>query len=60
MKDLYTFDDSQKSALETYEQVSKAYRNIFTKLQVQFAVADADTGSIGGTRSHEYHILSLS
>ena len=58
MKDMYSFDSSKERALETYDQVSAAYVSIFQKLQVPFAVAEADTGAIGGTRSHEYHILS--
>ncbi|KAF0487328.1 putative proline--tRNA ligase, mitochondrial [Gigaspora margarita] len=40
MKDLYTFDTTEETALKTYEE------------------AEADTGNIGGTKSHEYHILS--
>ncbi|KAI8909749.1 prolyl-tRNA synthetase [Gorgonomyces haynaldii] len=58
MMDMYTFDKSEKDALETYDQISEAYCNILKRVGVPFAVAEADTGSIGGTRSHEYHIVS--
>jgi len=58
MKDLYTFDKDEASALETYEEVREAYHRIFTRLGVNFAVAEADTGAIGGTRSHEYQLVS--
>ncbi|KAJ3081521.1 prolyl-tRNA synthetase [Quaeritorhiza haematococci] len=51
MKDLYTFDSSEDAALATYEDLSL----IMVVVGVQ---AEADTGNIGGTRSHEYHILS--
>jgi prolyl-tRNA synthetase len=60
MKDLYSFDETKESAIVTYEKMSGAYRTIFQKLQVPFAVAEADSGNIGGNRSHEYHILSSS
>jgi len=58
MKDLYTFDESLETASITYDDVQGAYHRIFTRIGVPFAVAEADTGNIGGTRSHEYHILS--
>jgi prolyl-tRNA synthetase len=55
MKDLYTFDYSSKLALDTYEQVRKAYKAIFDELKVPYLVADADSGDMGGDLSHEYH-----
>ncbi|KAF9432729.1 prolyl-tRNA synthetase [Entomortierella beljakovae] len=58
MKDLYTFDVSKEEALKTYDEVVLAYRRIIKRLGVPFAVAEADTGNIGGTHSHEFHILS--
>ncbi len=58
MKDLYTFDSDEAHALETYEQVRLAYKRIFERLGIDFAVAEADSGAIGGTRSHEYQVLS--
>lgn len=58
MKDLYTFDDGEARAFETYEQVGRAYRRFFDSLGVEFLVAEADSGNIGGDRSHEYHLPS--
>ncbi|KAF9117002.1 hypothetical protein BGX27_007056 [Mortierella sp. AM989] len=58
MKDLYTFDVSEAEALKTYDEVVLAYRRIMKRLGVPYAVAEADTGNIGGTHSHEFHILS--
>lgn len=58
MKDLYTFDNSEKEALATYEEVREAYRNIFKDLGAPFSVAEADTGAIGGSLSHEFHYLT--
>ncbi|KAI8579919.1 hypothetical protein K450DRAFT_239730 [Umbelopsis ramanniana AG] len=58
MKDLYTFDESLETASVAYDDVQGAYNKIFRRIGVPFAVAEADTGNIGGSRSHEYHILS--
>jgi prolyl-tRNA synthetase len=58
MKDLYTFDFDHDSALQTYDEVSDAYRKIFMRIGLKFVKAAADTGSIGGNLSHEFHILS--
>ncbi|KAH8731158.1 prolyl-tRNA synthetase [Phaeosphaeriaceae sp. PMI808] len=58
MKDLYTFDHSPETALNTYEAVRKAYTNLFNELKLPYLVADADSGSMGGKLSHEYHFVS--
>ncbi|ORZ00394.1 hypothetical protein BCR43DRAFT_433118 [Syncephalastrum racemosum] len=58
MKDLYTFDATADDAFASYDSVSGAYRRIFERLGVRFVVAEADSGNMGGSRSHEYHILS--
>ncbi|MCJ1327491.1 hypothetical protein MMC10_004160 [Thelotrema lepadinum] len=58
MKDLYTFDVSKNQALSTYETVRAAYYAFFDEFKVPYLVADADSGSIGGDISHEYHIAS--
>jgi prolyl-tRNA synthetase len=58
MKDLYTFDVDQASALETYDSVCAAYSAFFDELKIPYHVAKAHTGSIGGDMSHEYHIIS--
>lgn len=58
MKDLYTFDHLESEAMETYEQVRKAYANFFAELKIPYLVAQADSGAIGGDLSHEYHFFS--
>ncbi|SMR45079.1 unnamed protein product [Zymoseptoria tritici ST99CH_1A5] len=58
MKDLYTFDVTEEKAMETYSDVSKAYRNFFDELALPYLVANADSGSMGGDHSHEYHFAS--
>ncbi|KAI8983001.1 hypothetical protein BDB01DRAFT_723061 [Pilobolus umbonatus] len=58
MKDLYSFDSSQESAYNTYNEVADAYSRIFKRIGVPFVVAEADSGNIGGSKSHEYHLLS--
>lgn len=58
MKDLYTFDVSADAALATYEQVRRAYNNMFDELKIPYLVADADSGNMGGKLSHEYHFVS--
>ena len=58
MKDLYTFDVSTEAALATYEQVRRAYNNLFDELKIPYLVADADSGNMGGKLSHEYHFVS--
>ncbi|KAL7315213.1 hypothetical protein PS15m_006694 [Mucor circinelloides] len=58
MKDLYSFDATQQDAYIAYDQVAQAYRNIFERVGVPFVVAEADSGNIGGSKSHEYHLIS--
>ncbi|KAL9544423.1 hypothetical protein MBANPS3_007628 [Mucor bainieri] len=58
MKDLYSFDATQQDAYVAYDQVAQAYRAIFEKMGVPFVVAEADSGNIGGSKSHEYHLIS--
>lgn len=58
MKDLYTFDVNDECALETYHLVKAAYDSFFHELQIPYLVAAADSGSIGGDYSHEYHFVT--
>lgn len=58
MKDAYSFHASQTSLQETYEQMFAAYTRIFTRLGLDFRPVLADTGSIGGSASHEFHVLA--
>ncbi|XP_006824315.1 putative proline--tRNA ligase, mitochondrial [Saccoglossus kowalevskii] len=56
MKDMYTFDANTENAIKTYEAVNQAYCRLFNRLQLHFVKVSADTGSIGGSMSHEYHL----
>jgi prolyl-tRNA synthetase len=56
MKDLYSFDVSQKLAIEAYRQISGAYRAFFAELKLPIVVAEASSGDMGGNHSHEYHL----
>lgn len=60
MKDAYSFHASQASLEETYQIMHQAYTNIFTRLGLAFRPVIADTGSIGGNTSHEFHVLASS
>ncbi|KAH8883957.1 prolyl-tRNA synthetase [Thozetella sp. PMI_491] len=58
MKDLYTFDLSISSALETYYKVREAYDRIFSEMKLPILAAKASSGDMGGDLSHEYHLPS--
>ncbi len=58
MKDAYSFHLSEDSLQQTYQQFYAAYTQIFTRLGLQFRAVLADTGSIGGSLSHEFHVLA--
>lgn len=58
MKDAYSFDRDQAAALKTYDAMFDAYQRIFTRLGLNFRAVNADTGSIGGNRSHEFHVIA--
>lgn len=58
MKDLYTFDTTEKAALATYQLVRAEYRNFFEALGVPYVEVEASSGNMGGSLSHEYHFLS--
>jgi len=60
MKDAYSFHIDTESLNETYERMHQAYCNIFTRLGLDFRPVAADTGSIGGALSHEFHVLAQS
>jgi prolyl-tRNA synthetase len=60
MKDAYSFHPDQASLQQTYDRMHQAYCNIFTRLGLNFRPVQADTGSIGGTGSHEFHVLAES
>lgn len=58
MKDAYSFHADQASLQETYDRMHQAYCNVFSRLGLNFRPVQADTGSIGGTGSHEFHVLA--
>lgn len=60
MKDAYSFHTSHESLQQTYDVMHTTYCNIFTRLGLQFRPVLADTGSIGGAFSHEFHVLAES
>ena len=60
MKDAYSFHQDQASLQQTYDRMHQAYCNVFTRLGLNFRPVQADTGSIGGTGSHEFHVLAES
>ena len=58
MKDAYSFHLSQESLQETYEVMHRTYTAIFTRFGLKFRAVMADSGSIGGAVSHEFHVLA--
>ncbi|HSC67268.1 MAG TPA: proline--tRNA ligase [Cellvibrio sp.] len=58
MKDAYSFHTNTESLQETYDVMHATYCSIFTRLGLQFRPVLADTGSIGGAFSHEFHVLA--
>lgn len=58
MKDAYSFHASAESLDETYQAMYQAYSNIFTRLGLNFRAVIADAGSIGGSGTHEFMVLS--
>ena len=58
MKDAYSFHTDKASLDATYREMYDCYSRIFTRLGLKFRAVAADTGSIGGTGSHEFHVLA--
>ena len=58
MKDAYSFHLDQDSLQETYDVMYAAYTNIFNEFGLKFRAVVADSGSIGGAVSHEFHVLA--
>ena len=58
MKDAYSFHTDQASLEQTYAVMHQTYSSIFTRLGLKFRAVAADTGAIGGTGSHEFHVLA--
>ena len=60
MKDAYSFHADFASLQETYQNMYDAYCRVFGRLGLNFRPVAADTGSIGGTGSHEFQVLAES
>lgn len=58
MKDAYSFHLEPDSLQQTYEAMHAAYTRIFQRCGLEFRAVEADTGSIGGSASHEFHVLA--
>jgi len=58
MKDAYSFDSDEKGADKSYEIMYATYSNIFRRCGLKFRAVEADTGSIGGSFSHEFMVLA--
>jgi prolyl-tRNA synthetase len=58
MKDAYSFHVNQESLQQTYDVMHQTYCNIFERCGLDFRPVAADTGSIGGSGSHEFHVLA--
>ncbi|WP_342754942.1 proline--tRNA ligase [Pantoea sp. MBD-2R] len=60
MKDAYSFHTSQESLQATYDDMYRAYSQCFNRMGLDFRAVQADTGSIGGSASHEFQVLAQS
>ena len=58
MKDAYSFDKDEASLKISYEKMFNAYMAIFNRLGLNFRAVAADNGSIGGSGSHEFHVIA--
>ena len=58
MKDGYSFDRNAESAGKSYDVMYAAYRNIFNRIGLFYRAVAADTGAIGGDRSHEFQVIA--
>ena len=58
MKDAYSFDTDEEAASKTYDAMFNAYHRIFERCGLAFKPVEADSGAIGGSRSHEFQVLA--
>ena len=58
MKDGYSFDLSETLMKQTYSKIKQIYIEIFNKLKLDYRIVNADSGSIGGSSSEEFHVLA--
>ena len=60
MKDAYTFDISAQDMQRSYDIMYDAYARIFQRLGLDATAVEADSGTIGGSHSHEFHVMANS
>ncbi len=60
MKDAYSFEPDEESLGRTYQTMFEAYSRIFSRLGLDFRAVEARTGAMGGSTSHEFHVLAES
>ena len=58
MKDAYSFHENESSLNETYKMMFNTYKKIFEEIGFEFKVVVADNGQIGGSESHEFHVIA--
>lgn len=58
MKDAYSFGLDRSSVEQHYYEMVEAYKRIFNQLEIEYVVVEADAGSIGGTKTHEFQMIS--
>lgn len=58
MKDAYSFDRDEAGAGVSYQKMYDAYQRIFSRIGLLFRAVRADTGAIGGSRSHEFQVIA--
>ncbi len=58
MKDAYSFHTTEASLLETFDDMHNAYCEIFNRIGLEYRPVEADSGSIGGAKSREFHVLA--
>jgi prolyl-tRNA synthetase len=58
MKDAYSFDRDEAAAEKSYDLMFEAYKRIFDRFGLNYRAVAADTGAIGGSRSHEFQVIA--
>lgn len=58
MKDAYSFHENEECLDKTYEIMFQAYKDCFNKIGLEYKVVNADNGKIGGSESHEFHVIA--
>ncbi|MGI5921730.1 MAG: proline--tRNA ligase [Syntrophomonadaceae bacterium] len=58
MKDLYSFDVDNEGLDDSYRKMYTAYQRVFSRMNLDFRVVEADSGAIGGNESHEFMVLA--